>query len=413
MTPSTAEPTHTAPAPTTALVRPAEPTGPSAHFFSRRPHPTAGIPPRPTRRRAPPSVLRLLLALLLAPASSALAAAAAPIPPALHNLHLHTAPNPALDAARQLYAEGRYADAASAFEQIYRTTGDTAALFNAGMAREAAGAGHETHAIYDWLRYLELTPSAAEEERLDLQRRIAAAQAHTTPVELLYNAAPDGPEPTHIKLFFTAKGSPGPAATDPLIFQILPDSYSKTPVIRAHLALGDWTAESYSGAQRLHEQPFTLTEQTTTPQLIPIAPPQPQPNPDPDPIDPPTPKPPVKKQKEPRLRLALTLTTGLTSAALLGTGLGLTLHGYNEFKEHTGDLNNPDRINAVDRLLTDTRTYWTGIGLLGGGLGSGLVAIGEAATPPPPPPRSPHHGVRARRSPHRRQRHRHPSPQTR
>ena len=61
-----------------------------------------------------------------------------------------TAPaDPRSATARDHYSAGRYAEAARLFEAIWRDGGRPNVLYNAGMAREAAGAGHEALALVE------------------------------------------------------------------------------------------------------------------------------------------------------------------------------------------------------------------------------------------------------------------------
>lgn len=86
--------------------------------------------------------------------------------------------------AKALYAARRYIEAARAYEAI-----DTpAALYNAGMARQAGG--HTAHAIRDWQRYLESAAEVSAEERAELLQDIADAQATAVAVRFTADATP-------------------------------------------------------------------------------------------------------------------------------------------------------------------------------------------------------------------------------
>lgn len=103
--------------------------------------------------------------------------------------------------AKDHYAAGRYLEAARAFEMIWRETHRPGALFNAGMAREAAGQGNDALAIHHWRRYLALAgASTSAAERADIERKIKAAEQRTVAVELAYPARPGEPAPVQLDL---------------------------------------------------------------------------------------------------------------------------------------------------------------------------------------------------------------------
>lgn len=95
------------------------------------------------------------------------------------------AQTPALDAVgneqkgRSLYEQGRFAEAARAFENERTAKG----LYNAGMARH--GAGHDALAVDRWRRYAEQAPASELEE---LQQRIARVQKNLTKVRFVADA---------------------------------------------------------------------------------------------------------------------------------------------------------------------------------------------------------------------------------
>lgn len=88
-------------------------------------------------------------------------------------------------SAKDLYAQRRYVAAAHAFEAM-DTTG---ALYNAGMARAAAG--HHAHALLRWARYQELTVDLTESGRADIVRLMGEARQRTVSVHFAATAAPD------------------------------------------------------------------------------------------------------------------------------------------------------------------------------------------------------------------------------
>jgi len=106
---------------------------------------------------------------------------------------------PAPGDAKTLYQEGHYLEAARAFEASWRQSQRAGVLFNAGLAREAAGPGNDALAVTDWRRFLALADNVTPEERADLDRRISAAQARMAAIELVYRGSPEN-HPTGVTL---------------------------------------------------------------------------------------------------------------------------------------------------------------------------------------------------------------------
>lgn len=90
---------------------------------------------------------------------------------------------PAATDGPALYDQGKYVEAARAFEKEETDKG----LYNAGMARHAAF--HEALASDRWRRYLEQA-EVSEVDRADLKRRIAGAQGGLVKVRFTADAVP-------------------------------------------------------------------------------------------------------------------------------------------------------------------------------------------------------------------------------
>jgi len=93
-------------------------------------------------------------------------------------------------AARALYGERRYREAAQAYEALWRDTGAAKYRFNAGMAREAAE--HYGAALLHWQAYL-ASGSASPEERRMLEQRVNATSAQQPRVHIHVEGALSGP----------------------------------------------------------------------------------------------------------------------------------------------------------------------------------------------------------------------------
>lgn len=85
--------------------------------------------------------------------------------------------------ARDRYAAGDFVGSARAYEALQRSSGAAKYLFNAGMAREAAG--QRAHALVHWRRYLTLAVGVPADESARLRAQVAAAEQATTPVRLV------------------------------------------------------------------------------------------------------------------------------------------------------------------------------------------------------------------------------------
>lgn len=343
------------------------------------------------------------------------------------------APDPdPLAHARQLYTDGQYPQAARLYEQTYRDTGNLGALYNAGICRHAAGAGHEAHALYDWARYLALAPAVAPEERADIDSRSARARELTTPVELRYDYPPAAPDPTRIELH---RGARDP---DPLIVDLAPGQRT----LELRLGVGAWTARVLGPEGLLHSQPFNITRPAGDLLTLRMAPAAPDPTAVSIRLGPtraltrgitlhwegPEEPPPLETTKDPdrtwylppgawvlhagapgfrpesRLidvdrtpteldltlrrhphstaRLALSLTTGLAGLGLLAGGLAYWHQGRESYKAHLDNIVEPipgHRNLDVRTLSRDILTQSTGMAIAGAGLGAHVVAITEAA----------------------------------
>ncbi len=89
-------------------------------------------------------------------------------------------PGERFDAAIELQARRKYAEAAAAFEALCTDTGLARYHLQAGQAREAAG--HLAHAIEQWRALLAEEPALAPAKRAEVQARIDGARKKTAPV---------------------------------------------------------------------------------------------------------------------------------------------------------------------------------------------------------------------------------------
>lgn len=152
----------------------------------------------PERRLHPPSTPRgTRAAIAIAALLLAGDAAAQPGPP--------TGPAPTLaEQAREAYERRDFVAAARMYEVLFADTGAVKYLFNAGMAREAAG--NDALAIRHWERYLREATEIAPEERAQLTEQRAAARRRTMPVRLVA----DGTGPVTVELRYTTGGLSDP-----------------------------------------------------------------------------------------------------------------------------------------------------------------------------------------------------------
>ncbi len=136
-------------------------------------------------------------------------------------------------AAKTLYGEGRYLEAARAFEAEFRESGRTGILYNAGLAREAAGPGNDALALLHWRQFLAEANDVTDAERNELGRRISTAEARTAPIEFNY----DGPPSAHPEgISLRRKGTD---EADRLELNWPQDQAT----LRLYVDLGKWTVE--------------------------------------------------------------------------------------------------------------------------------------------------------------------------
>lgn len=149
------------------------------------------MPARANHREAPASrrqrARAAVLALLMAATMPTRAAAQSPAPAASRP-----------DMARQAYAQRDFLRAARMYEALFTETHAAKFLYNAGMAREAAG--HDAQALLHWREYLRLTKDGDADERGQLLRQMAAARRRTAPIRLLVAS----PHAATIELRYTA-----------------------------------------------------------------------------------------------------------------------------------------------------------------------------------------------------------------
>lgn len=151
--------------------------------------------------------------------------------------------------AKAMYAAGRYLEAARAYEANWRRNGHKGSLYNAGMAREAAGLGNIALAVYNWRRYLaEVGASVSGAERQELARRIEAAEGKLVKVELVAQGDVGGPRRVELK-----RGNA--SAADQLVIAWEAGWSSHT----LHLDPGGWSAVVVAGDGSRQTRTFSLT----------------------------------------------------------------------------------------------------------------------------------------------------------
>jgi tetratricopeptide (TPR) repeat protein len=205
------------------------------------------------RRLRPPLALLLLL-LAAAPARSAAASAE----PAEQE-------DERVSAARSLYRAGRHAEAARIFEELWREGADPGAIYNAGKAREAAGAGHEAHAILNWRRYLAAVPELDPEDRTALEVKLISIERRAVPVELRYIAPQGAPLPRYVEL-----RRPGAPPADGLVLD-----WTLSAPVDIYLSRGPWTLRLLGDEGLLAAQTVEIQGRGPAPQILEISGPAP------------------------------------------------------------------------------------------------------------------------------------------
>lgn len=151
--------------------------------------------------------------------------------------------------AKAMYAAGRYLEAARAYEANWRRNGHKGSLYNAGMAREAAGLGNIALAVYNWRRYLAVVgASVSGAERQELARRIEAAEGKLVKVELVAQGDVGGPRRVELQ-----RGNA--SAADQLVIAWEAGWSSHT----LHLDPGGWSAVVVEGDGSRQTRTFSLT----------------------------------------------------------------------------------------------------------------------------------------------------------
>jgi hypothetical protein len=396
----------------------------------RRPTPIHQNYPSPAQTSTRPTLMQRLI-----PALLAIALAAAPIregaaaPPI-------SAIEQANAAAKEHYEAGRYLEAARVLEALWRETGDLRALVNAGIAFEAAGAGHEPWAHFYLQRYLDLATSITPTDQGDLLLRLDAAAQRTAPVEFMLEPAsvPTQAAPTHVEVRRDAA-----TTLDPLV---LPWSSQAGAAPHLRLTPGTWHARLLGPDGLIAAITFTIDplpadparatpRQITFPQppqftqlTLSFAPQRALARG----IDlrwtgGPTSPPPALTIKEPQrtwslipgawelhlrargyqphtaqialtaapthlhftllrdpqaeAKLPLAVSTGATGLILLVTGLSLGLPAHRELRDglpRLDEISAPERPAEVNGLLRHTKRSAVGFALASSGLGAGIVA---------------------------------------
>lgn len=144
------------------------------------------------RREPPPRLIALLAAAALVGSTMTPASAASPdpSPPGPSSPNAASAPSPTTvdtaaqaQAAKERYARGDFAGAASIYEALWESTHAPKYIYNAGMAREAAG--QPGLAVRHWRRFLasagsDVTPA----ERAELRSRADVTAAENPVLEV-------------------------------------------------------------------------------------------------------------------------------------------------------------------------------------------------------------------------------------
>lgn len=155
-------------------------------------------------------------------------------------------------AAKQLFGEARYHEAAARYEALWAATTIPKYLFNAAMARELAG--HEAHAYLHLLRYLaldSLQPAEIEKARA----RLEALKQRAVPLQLVVTPPADALSGT---LELESTGAPTDVGRTPLALDA--ETLRRTSVPGApgtfdlYVEPGTWTlslsARGYVSEQR-------------------------------------------------------------------------------------------------------------------------------------------------------------------
>lgn len=161
--------------------------------------------------------------------------------------------DPAYDAAKQHFNEGRYAEAAAGFEQLWKESPDPKYLHYAAIAEAALG--RDTHAIVNWQRVVQETDAT---KKISADAKDFLVEAYKRAPAVTLNMAPDAAgEAWSIEL----TPEQGPSIAMLLSEARRPDS----PGNVIHLAPGKWTI-TLTGSRKFQSTTaeVTVTEQTPT-----------------------------------------------------------------------------------------------------------------------------------------------------
>lgn len=323
------------------------------------------------------------------------------------------------ELARDAYVQRDFLRAARMYEALFADTGAVKFLYNAGMAREAAG--HDAEALMHWHEYLRLTDDIAADERIQLLEQMAAARRRTAPIRLrlaspgretieLRYAADAEREPLRISVqgrrnldldpgAWTASVVGSSAPPQEFIAKIAPDLGPQDVVVRpkdpsqtaARLvtvrfgppaAISAGISVSFAGRHFVPERTLRSAESTwkLTPEqwtlrarapgylptelaLGPALPPS---------VD-------VELRRDWSRVLSVGLGVGFAAAgvALLAAGTTLTLRGARKYRGLGDELAANDPLSRADAdAVTGAIGQQTiGYGLLGAGVGAGVAAI--------------------------------------
>lgn len=161
--------------------------------------------------------------------------------------------DPAYDAAKQHFNEGRYAEAAAGFEQLWKESPDPKYLHYAAIAEAALG--RDTHAIVNWQLVIQETDAT---KKISADAKDFLVEAYKRAPAVTLNMAPDAAgEAWSIEL----TPEQGPSIAMLLSEARRPDS----PGNVIHLAPGKWTI-TLTGSRKFQSTTaeVTVTEQTPT-----------------------------------------------------------------------------------------------------------------------------------------------------
>jgi hypothetical protein len=310
--------------------------------------------PGPRSSRAAPWVLASLVA-------GSARAAPPPAGPAAPSL---------AEQAREAYVHRDFVAAARRYEALFAATGAAKYLFNAGMAREAAG--NDALAIDRWERYLREGADISAEDRARLAERLAAARRRTARVTVISPT----PGPVEVALRYTTDG-----ASDPLVIQV-------TGRVDLDLEPGEWSLRVTDRPGVLETFTAALGSDTPLAVSVPRAVERPAPTPAPDATRVVTPRSSpttaavvLEVDRARRRRVGVTLGLGVAALGSIAAGAAIAVQARRQFFAARDEWTTGTMLaSPLRERLTEAIGYQaTGLALISAGAGVGAAAITGAA----------------------------------